>query len=363
MDFTRLGTSYPVGDLLVFENCPFCSDKMTFRFLGKSSCECIGCGFFGFQDELEKAIKERGSNYIRMASQDGVPRGLINIGTYIPDKARKTYITTGFGEFDRLTNGLRTGWVTIITGKRGEGKSTFASQMALNAVNGGAKVCFYSGEMDTDMFQEWMLCQAAGANNVTESVGANGALMYNASTRVEGRIKQWLDGSLYLLDSSIAKFNEKENIFKHFLEARQILGCNLFFIDNLMSAHLTSSSGARDVNGLQGEFIGEICSFALTYNVHIVLVAHPRKTDDGDINDNVAGTSEITNRAANIIRVERSSEKIKIAYPSCKSVLSLSKNRGFGHQANLLFAFDFASRRYSCLSGRDTKVYSWEEME
>ena len=61
-------------------------------------------------------------------------------------------------------------------------------------------------------------------------------------------------------------------------------------------------------------------------NVHVVLVAHPRKGDSGDINEDVGGSSDITNRASNVVQITRLSEE-KALEMGYGSVATIAKNR------------------------------------
>jgi DNA primase len=56
-------------------------------------------------------------------------------------------IKTGISQFDRVCGGLLRGHVTLLSGKRGEGKSTLMSQMIAEAIDQGNAVFVYSGEL------------------------------------------------------------------------------------------------------------------------------------------------------------------------------------------------------------------------
>lgn len=47
---------------------------------------------------------------------------------------------------DAALGGFRMGELTVFSGKRGEGKSTIASQLMIEAMDQGFNVCAYSGE-------------------------------------------------------------------------------------------------------------------------------------------------------------------------------------------------------------------------
>ena len=80
----------------------------------------------------------------------------------------------------------------------------------------------------------------------------------------------------------------------------------------------------------QGRFVGQLKKLAIKYNVVVILVAHPRKqgkdTDKDFDNDDVAGSSDITNKVDIVLNYGR--PKKEEAY---QRVLSLDKNRINGH--------------------------------
>lgn len=67
---------------------------------------------------------------------------------------------------DEVIGGLAEGAMTVFTGKPGNGKSTLAGQLLLNAIEQGHSVCAYSGELTKEKFQEWINLQAAGSEYI-----------------------------------------------------------------------------------------------------------------------------------------------------------------------------------------------------
>ena len=80
---------------------------------------------------------------------------------------------------------------------------------------------------------------------------------------------------------------------------------NLVVIDNLMSVLNAQSSEKLEA---QAEFVQRCHNLASAYSTHIILVLHPNKTlkkgDDMDF-EQISGTSDIANKADNIISVIR----------------------------------------------------------
>ena len=106
----------------------------------------------------------------------------------------------------------------------------------------------------------------------------------------------------------------------------------------------------------QSGFVGELVRFAKTYNVHVHLVAHPKKTQGELTKEDIAGTMDITNRADNTFSVNRD-EEAKV------TTVRILKNRSEGIQnVQVAFNFDIATKRFSPTESDmfKYKKYKWE---
>lgn len=358
MDLDKLGKSIVVEGITYFEKCPFCGQVFTFKLSGKTVLDCSSCGFFGFIEDLEEAIRNARQGQFVIPTHD-TPDGLIDVGEYMEPNVSVTRIPTGFQFLDEALNGFTSGLLTVITGATGQGKSTLASQIALNVVDSGFKVCFYSGELPTRMFQKWAFLQAAGQNNLRQTTNDIGVIEFEPTVSAESRIRPWLQGKLYLSDNKKVHSNEQRTIFQRFQKAKHVKGCSLFVIDNLMACRMDSQN-ERDFNRQQSAFTAECAQFALENNVHVVLVAHPKKGDVTNPNEAVAGTADIVNLAANVLRIDRASDKEKMEMGGINSVITISKNRENGILGRRGFYFDSASKRFVADKGITKEHYVWE---
>jgi twinkle protein len=103
----------------------------------------------------------------------------------------------------------------------------------------------------------------------------------------------------------------------------------MFLVDNLM----TTSFGGNDKDFYrkQSEFVGKMVDFAHVHDVHVHIVAHPRKVNGRLTKMDVAGTADITNRADNVIAVHRVTPDEKDQF-QCDSLVDIFKNRFSGLQ-------------------------------
>lgn len=208
-----------------------------------------------------------------------------------------------------LYGGLPFGGLTLVTGKRSEGKSTLTSQIIANALDQGYKCLAYSGELIDWQFKSWMVKQLAGGKHTFLYQNKDGEKGYEPSKANKQLINQWLRGKLILVDNSkvggrnpIGVLDAIENIIKQY-DVRVIL------LDNLMIAISAMADGKADKYELQGRFVQRIAEMATRYQAVIILVAHKRKDSSGyDEMDDVLGSSDIVNLASVIISYGRDRE-------------------------------------------------------
>ena len=359
MDLTEaLGRGTWVDDTYVVDTCPICTGNYTFRYRKSGLWECVDCKNRGFENDLVSVVTDLFvKRNLQNLDKPKPPDGLVVVSEYRKPKHDKV-ILTGFNKLDRLLGGLVSGQLTVLTGKRSHGKSTFGGQMALNAVNEDKPVCFYSGELCSGMFQNWLMLQAAGERYLNGYVDVTGAERWQVDAYAERRIKEWLGLKMILYDNTIVKSSERNTILERFAKAHDYYGCELFFVDNLMTARYAIDSD-RDYYRAQSNFVGQLVDFAMERNVHVVLVAHPRKGDSGDINEDVGGSSDITNRASNVVQITRLSEE-KALEMGYGSVATIAKNRNYGDIGKIALNFEKGSKRFVCSGMVDR--YGWEDL-
>ncbi|MFQ7857466.1 MAG: hypothetical protein ACLRIS_22295 [Flavonifractor plautii] len=111
-------------------------------------------------------------------------------------------------------------------------------------------------------------------------------------------IDEWWRGRFLLYDIGTSTYHDAANILRVFRYAHRRYGAKVYLVDNLMTARFRGND--RDFYRAQSEFVAELASFAHDNNVHVHLVAHPRKTDRISDSDEVAGIGDVTNLADNV---------------------------------------------------------------
>ena len=275
------------------------------------------------------------------------------------------YIKTGYTGIDQKMYGLKKKGISVLTGLRSAGKSTWLSGMILNVIQDGNIVGCYSGELDEQDFMRWLIQQAAGKNGV-EPGRYEG--QYNVPMKNRELISKWLQGKLFLYN------NNHGNNFK--------LLCNeiekkikedkldLVVIDNLMALDIDD----LDYQKLEAQkkFALELKRIAKDEDVHIMFVAHPRKTVTFLRLEDISGSGDLANAVDDAFLIHRNNEDFKIrsremfkwkddhiAY-SGTNVIEVAKDRENGTQDWFIpIWYEKESRRMKN-SLAENIIYGWQ---
>ena len=194
-------------------------------------------------------------------------------------------LKTELGSLDSILNGgFRVGQLVVLTGRRGEGKSTLGSMIGVQALRQGFNCFFYSGELMDFYFRNWMDRQITGKElSVTDTTDADRYFL-----------NQFYADKAYIYDNAVIDINETEDLPRTIEKAIRQKGCEFILVDNLMTA---IDPGNDDLYRAQSKFVGELAALAKKYSVIILLIAHPRKTSTSIGNDDISGSADITNKA------------------------------------------------------------------
>lgn len=275
--------------------------------------------------------------------------GLLNLADVKkPDVSKLPRVLSGIQALDRETGGFLMGMLSVWTGKRGTGKSTLLGQLLLEAIDQGETVCAYSGELPDWQFKQWAYLQAAGPEHIIYTADPmTGQRMADVPSHIAARIDEWWDKQFLLYDLGISSAHDEDSIMKVFEYAHRRYGASVFLVDNIMTARFKTARDA-DFYRAQSNFVGRLVEFAKKNNVHVHMVAHPRKSEKGSKYlgaDDVGGSGDITNRADNIFSLEREAKK-KDGDVEFQTILSIIKNRMYGRFQSIALEFDEGSKRF-----------------
>ena len=277
----------------------------------------------GCKDANELLLKH-GADAIRNAIKNAQPQMLEQVvrlqEVEYQDGDVEEKLPTGIREVDKvLTGGLPFGLMNILTGKRGEGKSTEGSMLVKSALENGYNCFIYSGEMKKGDVRKWLDLQIAGSNRViTENKGDYD--VYRLSRQNTETIGNWYRDQAYIYDTSVV-VEQQKNLLEVIETYIKQFGCRFMLVDNLMTAIDLTDIGT-DKFERQELVCKRLARMAMKYNALILLIAHKKKGTGFDENDDVLGSSEITNLAGIIMSYGRDKD-----INDDERLLKVTKNR------------------------------------
>lgn len=279
---------------------------------------------------LLKHGKEAVKNAIETAQME-LPERIKRIEDIADYEEDTEKLPTGLQSIDTMLNGgIPFGAFNILTGKRGEGKSTEASMIVKQALANDYTVFMYSGELPCRVQKRWLDLQIAGADRLQKVTKDDKTLFYTLSKTNREIITNYYRQRVYMYDTSVVA-DEFKDLIPTIIKCITQFGCRVVLIDNLMTA-IDLYGKNEDKFEKQESICKELARIAMEYNVLILLIAHKRKGNGYttyDDNDEVLGSSEITNLADVVLSYERPSKKaIKDGeYSEDERLLKLTKNR------------------------------------
>ena len=273
-------------------------------------------------------------------------------------------VATGIWELDKaLRGGICYGQVCLLTGKRGDGKSTFMSNIFAEAIEQNVGAFAYSGELPGFHFKAWLNCQLAGNGYMSARDDGFGGTEYYLDSDTDRKISEWYRGKAFIYDNTVIDGEETESLLETIRKVANRKNVKLFCIDNLM----TAMDIVEDQNNLylaQSNFVRELKDIAIRYDVAIILVAHPRKAgkDDkagGFDNDIVSGSSNITDRVDIVLNYSRVKDD-----EGYDSLLEIGKSRlvgtlKLGKEDGIHLLYSSKTKRVYGTRSLD-KHYGWE---
>lgn len=288
------------SEILVFFDCDEAGEKGAreiIQRLGTERCKRVRMEN-GAKDANEYLLQ--GAEYadfdrLIQAAQPLDPEELRTAADYIPQVVSLFYPEPGASRDPclRIDKDLewfefRGGEVSVWTGINGHGKSLLLSQVQLGLMAQDEHFTVFSGEMKPARLLMRAVKQATGVDRPTRAyIEAAG---------------EWMRERFWLFDlQGTAKLDRLLEVFTY---AHRRYGCTQFVIDSLMMLDVPEDGpGAMTA---QKEAMGKMVSFARRLNVHLHLVAHPRKRPNESEAPNkmdVAGSGKITNGADNVFSV------------------------------------------------------------
>ncbi|KAL6068923.1 Twinkle protein, mitochondrial [Balamuthia mandrillaris] len=205
-----------------------------------------------------------------------------------------------FPSFNTMLKGHRKGELTIFTGHTGIGKTTFLSQLSLDFAAQGVPTLWGSFEIKNTILLKKMLQQYTQAP--LES-------LIESKDKWEEHTRKFSELPLYFLkfygSTSVEQVLDAMEYAVYVYDVEHIVLDNLqFMLSGAGSSNNPNHFGKFDH---QDRALEEFRRFATDKNVHITLVVHPRKQDDGVplTNASVFGSVKATQEADNVVMLQK----------------------------------------------------------
>lgn len=382
--------SYSEGRKYILEQCPFNSNHT-----GKDACIFQGRdGRIGFHCFHSSCSDKTWRDVRIMFEPDAYEKRRIEYNNRIYSKSRVTpqpqeikpvdgkpvfftasdilampkederFIKTGINEIDQKLRGLKKGYVSVMSGMRAAGKSSVISGIVLDCVQSNNRVAVYSGELTPGNFTQWLYLQAAG-KGFTEKTDFE--KYYTVKRETQEKIAKWLGDRFYLYNNEYGNnYVAMVEQFKKQIEEKKI---DLLILDNLMALNIRDLSDTK--YDAQTEFVLNLQKLAKSTMVHILFVAHPRKSLGFLRLDDISGTADLANAVDNAFIVHRVNNDFKRLTAqmfewksdyylySATNVIEIAKDRDGGTQDHFIpLYYEKETKR---LRNYDTenKIYGW----
>lgn len=278
------------------------------------------------------------------------------------------HFETGIPELDMRIRGFYPGQLILLTGKTGEGKSTFTSQIVCDILEQGEKCLIYSGELDGIQVKNWLYMQLAGSSpsNFVCKKDKWGVDRYYVRFDIKQKINDWIREKLYIYKNNFVDttISESDKILNCCLDYIRKIGVKFILIDNLMTA--VSTTPGDNLYDIQTAFVRRLAAIAKRYGVVIMLIAHPRKTKESLELEDISGASNISNFADVILRFGRSDNE-NDSLSNCAVKILKSRLVTDLPKGEIKLRFFPESKRICGISDNNTplpqKKYGWETFD
>ena len=193
---------------------------------------------------------------------------------------------------------------------------------------------------------------------------------YYVPKDVTAKIDEWTRDKIFLYDNKYGR--NWSRLLESIRNVVKDKGVHLLILDNLMTLDLDAFSG--DKNEKQSAFVNSLADLAKQANIHIILVAHPRKSLTFLRREDIGGSGDITNLADNVYIIHRCNKDFAkrapeflgneevtniVEYHGFSNVVEVCKNRFVGSVDNIFgYYYELETKRFM-QDKTEHVVYGW----
>lgn len=320
-------------------------------------------------NDINDCLQIGGADYVMQLISDAKDVPVNSVVDYSnieqQDISQMEGVNTGIKPLDRKLLKIFYGTLTVLSGRPGSGKTSIIDQTIAMTIDNDTPVFLFSKEMPERMSANWFNTMIAGRRNMEEKLDRDGRKYYIVPQDVQKKMQSFYRKKLFIYRDD--EPNDLDSVMKSAEDCVRKFGCKLIVIDNLMMIDLNCAES--DKNTAQTNLINSLIKFAAKFNVAVVLIAHPRKTQDinSDIEMyDISGTSNIINLAMRLIGLRRVSKKEK-EEPKAKwrnydVVLTVIKDRLLGKaDFQMGLWYDLVSRRFYTDYAEYDVQFAWDD--
>lgn len=335
------------NEIVVFGDCE--NDRITLVDIITSRFKTITVKIVKVDDyqgckDANEILRAYGKDAVRKAIENAEP--ILNKKIKCMDEVRAVdldkipKISSGFKTLDKtLKGGFMFGQVILLTGKRGNGKSTCGSMFVAEALAQNYNCLVYSGELPDFFVKAWLDGQIYGKDVLTNSEISE--------------VERYYHDRLFIYNNQFVDDDELEDLPSIVEDTVIKKDIKFVLIDNLMTA-ITADTN-EFLYRKQSEFVGRLARMAKQFEIVIMLIAHPRKSKQEFENDDVSGSADITNRVDVVMSYDVPPKEDRPE--ENERYLKVTKNRLTGRLGSVPLFYSDSSKRISEDNNNFSKNY------
>lgn len=239
-------------------------------------------------------------------------------------------------ELTKILKGFRRGEVTVLTGPTGAGKTTFLGQLSLDFAENNVNTLWGSFEIKNTRLLNKLIKQYS-RGPLPANMDERRQVLENLADRFENL-------PLYFMKfhggSDIDDVIDAMDYAAYVHDVEHVILDNMQFMISRNSSKYNSSFDKYDIQDIA---IEKFRKFATEKNIHVTLVVHPRKEDEGVKlgMSSVYGSAKATQEADNVLILQ------KDPMHADRKFVDVKKNRYDGTLGSCPLFFQRDSNRYS----------------